>query len=677
MRPDEPTATAQTDARPSAGWYPDPHGHHEHRYWDGTTWTENVADGGVTATDPVVAGADTAASRAAIQAAISESDGGHLPKDWPERYELAVADVLGALESAEQVRAAWRIRNTARDRRSDFGILVVTDKRVLAADHSSKGSGLLAVPAGEVAGVTVTQTFPKLPMHEIDLLGQGQTVLGDNNAPARFRIFAAGSSLYRDAAELGKVSERFVALLPAAQGVLDAAGASRSVATIAAVLLAPRQRQIAAATTVDHMRTKAIRQLQKRPDGIPEGVAVAALLVNAGHPTVSRPLVAALTASGSRQAASTLAALLPATADAAGSHLGFGWRLDPGLATAVAQGLAAIGDRATIEPLALADLGDLGDVVLEGLAGELDNEDTSVGGNAALALGRLGDHRALPALGTVAQRAKPDFEWTGLKAVDALTEIGGDEAASWLVNAVMRARLESVQAYAATALGRFDPDLAAPRLAEAAGYAVPGSRAHLEIGYALSNLDRPEAAAALESLVAAGAVLDVARTLAIVTDPPLWSAFEQRLRPGERPAFVVHNVPARLTQPGPGTSLVALDDRLLVHTTGATSAMVVDGVQRQVPEIVEVPYARLTEVAVQRPHGPTAATSGEKLTASLVGGGFFAAIVAGNIEAAHKVENQPWVTVRGDGVAIDLGGATFVARAQAFVSWLQERVRPS
>jgi Protein of unknown function (DUF2510) len=35
-----------------ASWQPDPTGKHDHRYWDGTRWTENVADGGVASTDP-------------------------------------------------------------------------------------------------------------------------------------------------------------------------------------------------------------------------------------------------------------------------------------------------------------------------------------------------------------------------------------------------------------------------------------------------------------------------------------------------------------------------------------------------------------------------------------------------------------------------------------------------
>ncbi len=37
-----------------AGWYADPMGRYEHRYWDGAQWTDNVARGGQQAVDPVV-----------------------------------------------------------------------------------------------------------------------------------------------------------------------------------------------------------------------------------------------------------------------------------------------------------------------------------------------------------------------------------------------------------------------------------------------------------------------------------------------------------------------------------------------------------------------------------------------------------------------------------------------
>lgn len=44
-----------TDSIP--GWQPDPTGRHEHRYWDGSKWTDDVSDGGQASTDPYDAGA--------------------------------------------------------------------------------------------------------------------------------------------------------------------------------------------------------------------------------------------------------------------------------------------------------------------------------------------------------------------------------------------------------------------------------------------------------------------------------------------------------------------------------------------------------------------------------------------------------------------------------------------
>lgn len=50
-----------TTTQPSpAGWFPDPTGRHELRYWDGTHWAEHVADQGVTATDALDADGSTA-----------------------------------------------------------------------------------------------------------------------------------------------------------------------------------------------------------------------------------------------------------------------------------------------------------------------------------------------------------------------------------------------------------------------------------------------------------------------------------------------------------------------------------------------------------------------------------------------------------------------------------------
>jgi hypothetical protein len=41
----------------AAGWQPDPTGRFEHRYWDGSQWTDNVANAGVASTDAYAAAA--------------------------------------------------------------------------------------------------------------------------------------------------------------------------------------------------------------------------------------------------------------------------------------------------------------------------------------------------------------------------------------------------------------------------------------------------------------------------------------------------------------------------------------------------------------------------------------------------------------------------------------------
>ncbi len=42
-----------TPGGPQAGWYADPYGQAQQRYWDGNAWTEHVSTGGVASSDPV------------------------------------------------------------------------------------------------------------------------------------------------------------------------------------------------------------------------------------------------------------------------------------------------------------------------------------------------------------------------------------------------------------------------------------------------------------------------------------------------------------------------------------------------------------------------------------------------------------------------------------------------
>jgi Protein of unknown function (DUF2510) len=54
-----------------AGWQPDPAGKHDHRYWDGSQWTDNVSDAGVASTDPY----EGAASEEVAPEAVAETPG--------------------------------------------------------------------------------------------------------------------------------------------------------------------------------------------------------------------------------------------------------------------------------------------------------------------------------------------------------------------------------------------------------------------------------------------------------------------------------------------------------------------------------------------------------------------------------------------------------------------------
>lgn len=39
-----------------AGWYGDPTGRHDLRYWDGKTWTRHVSDDGILSAEPACEG---------------------------------------------------------------------------------------------------------------------------------------------------------------------------------------------------------------------------------------------------------------------------------------------------------------------------------------------------------------------------------------------------------------------------------------------------------------------------------------------------------------------------------------------------------------------------------------------------------------------------------------------
>src|SRR5262249_7937006 len=60
-------------ATSQAGWFEDPTGRAERRYWDGNMWTEHVASGTTRSTDPIPQGDTASASESLASSARTRS----------------------------------------------------------------------------------------------------------------------------------------------------------------------------------------------------------------------------------------------------------------------------------------------------------------------------------------------------------------------------------------------------------------------------------------------------------------------------------------------------------------------------------------------------------------------------------------------------------------------------
>ena len=90
----EVPAVSRTVAVPTeAGWLADPTGRHEYRYFDGSSWTDNVSNGGVTSTDAVAAVPASRAAEAPSAAIAPESPAfaASPPRHRRSRVPLVVA----------------------------------------------------------------------------------------------------------------------------------------------------------------------------------------------------------------------------------------------------------------------------------------------------------------------------------------------------------------------------------------------------------------------------------------------------------------------------------------------------------------------------------------------------------------------------------------------------------
>ena len=108
------------------GWYQDPAGRHQYRYWDGGAWTANVADSGQLSTDPLDRSAlEQAAASAAASASMNDA---------------TTEQILLVMQKATDV--AW----------GGFMNLYLTDRRFVVDKvmGTIAGAGLVAGVAGLV-----------------------------------------------------------------------------------------------------------------------------------------------------------------------------------------------------------------------------------------------------------------------------------------------------------------------------------------------------------------------------------------------------------------------------------------------------------------------------------------------------------------------------------------------
>ncbi len=107
----------------AAAWHPDPTGHHELRYWDGTQWTEHVSDGGVQSTSPLTppeepdygSGGAHSAETPAVEETATDRPEGQMDESPTEDAFMMETRVVGSPPATEQTAATPAEESSAPD----------------------------------------------------------------------------------------------------------------------------------------------------------------------------------------------------------------------------------------------------------------------------------------------------------------------------------------------------------------------------------------------------------------------------------------------------------------------------------------------------------------------------------------------------------------------------------
>jgi Protein of unknown function (DUF2510) len=196
------------NARP-AGWERDPSGRHEHRYWDGASWTQDVADQGITSVDPFdpVGAGETTAPVDPTRPYPAEARSGPSADPSPPRSGPSLALVAGLAAAAIAVIV---------------GVVVL----VTAGGDGDDGGGTTAGGTGSGDDATVSEladtfvTSAGLDEEQAECLAQvmvdeiGADRLGELQATGDFTTLTAEDLT----AVIGAVSECGITQLPTGLG---------------------------------------------------------------------------------------------------------------------------------------------------------------------------------------------------------------------------------------------------------------------------------------------------------------------------------------------------------------------------------------------------------------------------------------------------------------------------
>jgi len=128
-----------TASSASANWHKDPMGRHEYRYWDGATWTEHVADGGVRSIDPLAAPAEegdaSASEEATAPSSVAEAPAVSTPATAPEPASKRAVPLFGARKHAEKLQDENAMLQRLVDEHGLRGIAELEAEKEALAEH--------------------------------------------------------------------------------------------------------------------------------------------------------------------------------------------------------------------------------------------------------------------------------------------------------------------------------------------------------------------------------------------------------------------------------------------------------------------------------------------------------------------------------------------------------------